>query len=270
MATKETDPSYIESLTPESVRLGAEGNIGGARDMERELTTAKAATAPSDFFSKLGRERKMKTASIESNAIKNDLSKITDLQKNNFNNSLKYERKLTNLNAAASNTLLNETKQLQLDSMGRKIMNERQLQDWYSTKVASEEEWKGFEARTQQLHDRKMQILKRSYDIMEAAERASYARYAGNIDQNTKRIFAEKKRAIEAQIRQAETDAANSSALASGLGNVGGIVGGAAAGWFSGGTATPAGYAAGTVIGTGVGTVLGGQIAKSQQKKREY
>jgi hypothetical protein len=147
-------------------------------------------------------------------------------------------------------------------------MNERQLQDWYSTKVASEEEWKGFEARTIQLHERKMQILKRSYDIMETTERAAYARYAGNIDQNTKRIFAEKKKAIEEQIRQAETDAANSSALASGLGTVGGVVGGLVAGWVSGGTATAGGYAAGTVVGAGVGSFVGREVAKSQQKNR--
>lgn len=265
MATRESDPSYIESLTPESVRLGAEGNVGGAREVERELTTAKAATAPQDFFSKLGRERSLKAASVESNALKADLGRITDLQKNNFDNSLKFERKLSNLNAAAATTLVKETKQLQLDSMGRKIMNERQLQDWYSTKVASEEAWHGFEARVSQLHERKMQILKRSYEVMEAAENAAYAKYAGSIDQNTKRILAEKKQAIEAQMRQAERDAANSSALASGLGQVFGAVGGAVGGAYFG----PGGAAAGSVGGSALGAGLGTHIAKTQQKSRK-
>ena len=273
MSTRESDPSYIESLTPESVRLGAEGNVGGAREVERELTAAKAATAPQDFFSKLGRERSLKAASVESNALKADLGRITDLQKNNFDNSLKFERKLSNLNAAATTALVKETKQLQLDSMGRKIMNERQLQDWYSTKVASEEAWHGFEARVSQLHERKMQILKRSYEVMEAAENAAYAKYAGSIDQNTKRILAEKKQAIEAQMRQAETDAANSSALASGLGQVGGIVGGVvggvmgAAGTYGFGAA--AGAAGGSAAGSLAGSALGSHISKSQQKSRK-
>lgn len=265
MTTKENSPSYLESLTPESIKLGASGDVMGQRELQRGVTQAQAEVAPKDFFTKLGQERKTQSALAESQVMKTDLRKINDMQNNNFDNSLKYERQLSRINSEVSNTLVNEQKRVQLDSMGRKMLSERQLQDWYSTKVGNEEEWKNFEMRTNQLHERKIQILKRSHDLMIEAERNLYATFAAGLDRDTKATLAEKKNALEVKLRKAKADAANSSALASGLGTVGGIAGGAVAAWFSGGTATPAGYAAGTVIGTGVGTVLGGQIAKSQQ-----
>jgi hypothetical protein len=270
VTTKEPNPSYLESLTPESIKLGASGDVMGQRELQRGVTQAQADVAPKDFFTKLGQERKTQSALAESQAMKSDLRKINDMQNNNFDNSLKYERQLSRINSEVANTLVNEQKRVQLDSMGRKMLSERQLQDWYSTKVKTDEEWRSFELRSNQLHERRLQVLKRSHDLMLEAERSLYETFAAGLDRETKATLAEKKRELEAKIQQAENDAANSSALASGLGTVLGAVGTIAGGVLGAKTVVgaPAGAAAGGAGGTLIGTKLGSEIAKSQSRKR--
>lgn len=184
-----------------------------------------------------------------------NMKEAVKYQKSNFDEGLKQQRSLAAIDSAAKNELFDKELQFKRDSQGRKLLSERQLADWMMQKQATEEDFKNFEQRTSQLHQRKMQLLQTAYAKIEQAEKQAYQINKGALDKETTLIIAGKKKALEEKIRKAKTKAANQGSIITGAFTVAGAV----AGGIYGG---PAGAVAGASVGQGAGSAVSGAAAE--------
>jgi hypothetical protein len=181
--------------------------------MAGAMAQAQGPESVQKFFEKERNTSRRAAALDEAKAQTQTMKKAMNLQATNFDESLKNQRRLYNLDKNATQTLVNEEKQFQLDAAGRKFLSERQMADWFATKAQGEEDWAGYQQRTTQLHERKLQILQAAYKQLEMKETQLYQAGAAAQDRDTREFLARAKSSLEAKIRKAQAKAANSSAI---------------------------------------------------------
>jgi hypothetical protein len=179
-------------------------------------------------------------------------------QRSNFDEGLKQQRSLSAIDASAKTELFDKEIQFKRDAQGRKILSERQLADWMIQKQATEEDFKNFEQRTSQLHQRKIQLLQAAYAKIEQAEKQAYQLGKGALDKETTLAITEKKRALDEKIRKAKQKAANRSSIITGAFTVAGAVVGGVVGGMAGGVGAAPGAAVGASAGSGLGQAVSG------------
>lgn len=104
-------------------------------------------------------------------------------------------QRLAQISEQAKQEMFDSRRQFTQDEMGRKFTNERQLADYALLRARSEDDWKDYVQRTEQLSERKKQILEAAYQKI-AEERQHEARLAIQArEQATARDISEKERA---------------------------------------------------------------------------
>jgi hypothetical protein len=222
----------------------ASGNVMAERQVDVAQTEAETGAVKGYFDEERAVSRKQ-NALTEARAQTDQMKRVTKLQTESFDNSLKNERRLAAMDKSASAQLVQKEKEFRTDSFGRKMLSERQLADWYNTRATSEEEWANYSARSAQIYERKMQMLQQAYKVIQNAEQNEYKKWGQQVDQDLMATLAKKKRDLEDKLRKTRNDSANSSALSGALM----AAGGAAMmipgwGWAAGGAL----IAAGTVV----------------------
>lgn len=237
--------------------------------MAAATVQAQSGTVES-FFAEERAKTRQQVALEEARATTAQMKTASDMKNRLFDKSLANERALESLDARAKQELLAAEKNFKYDSLGRKILTERQLSDWYSTKAQREEDWQGFSQRQQQLHDRKIQMLQTAYKKIEEAEKNAYATFGAELSRSVKTSIVNAKAALNKKIAKAKANAAKSAAMTSALGTAGAAIGGIAGG-VMGAAAGGVGAAPGAAIGAGIGGAIGTGLgtAINQQDKGE-
>lgn len=268
MANQFGDVNFGELAAGEQFQKEAasSGNVAAERATGAALTSASTG-AVEGFFQEEKAKTARQMATDEARTQTEHMKRSMTLQKENFDTSLRNERRLAGMDAAAAKALIGTEKQIKEDSFGRKMLSENQLADWYATRATSEEDWANYNARSSQLHERKVMILKASYAKIEQAERQAFAKWGQQVDQELMTTLAEKKSTMEKKIAAAQKEAANRSAIISAMGGIVSGLGGAWASsgfstsWIGGGAAAAGGGGAGTSAAGGVGAAGAGIAA---------
>lgn len=82
-----------------------------------------------------------------------------------------HTNRLSKLSMKLSQQLHEDTTQFKRDDLGRTVFNEKQLMDYAVTQAKSAEELANFQQQMQQMSDRKVQIMKQAYAVIDAAMR---------------------------------------------------------------------------------------------------
>jgi len=195
----------------------AAGNVAAERQVGAALTEQKTG-AVEGFFAEEQQKTKQQMAVDEARTQTAHAKRGMQLQRENFDTGLANNRRLEKMDSAASAEIMGKEKQIQLDSFGRKQLSERQLADWYNTRAASEEDWAGYQQRTQQLHDRKLMILSAAHAKIEQAEKQEAARVQQGGDNKLLMELAEMKKKAADKINKQKNKSANKSAIVGALG----------------------------------------------------
>lgn len=162
------------------------------------------------------------------------------------------QQRLFNQNREASEKMLDDRLNFQKDEMGRNRMNERQLADFAILQAKDSEKLKDLAQYSQQLHDRKMQMMKTVYDRLNEKLEQEYKKSEQDKDQELMKTLSQMKTAYQKKMAEDQADAANKAQMWGILGGMAGI----AAGSVGGPMGMAAGYGAGSSIGTAFGSNL--------------
>ncbi len=172
----------------------------------------------------------------------------------NFDEGLKLQRQLSGIDEGAKREMFDQSTQFNRDSAGRKFLSERQLADWMIQKQATEEDFKNFDQRSEQLHARRSQMLQAAYQKIIQAEKQAAQLGSDEKSRQTQMYIAQKKKEAEDKIRKQQQKSGNRSAIITGAFTVAGAVVG---GIWNMGAGAPAGAAAGAMLGSKVGEMAG-------------
>jgi hypothetical protein len=234
----------------------AAGNVAATR----EVQGAVAGTQPSmveSYFAEESKKRKQSYALTDARDQTSQMQTAMKMQQENFDSAFKNERRLSAISKGADKQLLSAEKEFKFDSMGRKMLSERQLADWYTTRAATEEDWANYQQASEQMHERRMLVLTASYNKILQMEKQAYAAGAAALDRDTQTAIARAKADLSRKLEDQRKKAANSSVMISALGTVGTVAGGIV-GTIVGKSpmAGAAGAAAGGMVGTAAGKAL--------------
>ncbi len=232
----------------------AAGNVGAVREVSHAVESQQPSMVK-DFFAEESQKRRTSYALQDAQAQTNQMKTAMQMQRTNFDTGMKNERRLASLDASAAKTLLADEKQFKADSMGRKVLSERQLADWYNTRAATDEDWSNYQAASDQMHERRLAILAQSFKVLEQKEKQAYAMNAASLDRDTQTTIAQMKADLAKKIEDQKKKAANSSMMISALGTIGTVAGGAV-GAMAGGVGAPVGAAAGGLAGAAIGKAI--------------
>lgn len=196
----------------------AAGNVAAERQVGAALTEQKTG-AVEGFFKEEQQRTQQQVAVDEARTQTAHAKRGMQLQRENFDTGLANNRRLDKMDSAASQELLGKEKQVQLDAFGRKQLSERQLADWYNTRAASEEDWAGYQQRTQQLHDRKLMLLNAAYAKIEQTEKQEAAKVQQGEDNKLLMELAKMKQEAAKKLDKQRKKAANKSAIVGALGS---------------------------------------------------
>ena len=189
-----------------------------------------------------------------------NMRRAADYQKSNFDESLKMERDLSAINASAKADLYDKQMQFTRDSAGRKMMNERQLADWMITKAAGEEDLRGFEQRSQQLHNRKLQLMQAAYAKIAQAEKQVAQRATDERSRQLKMELTKAKAEADKKIAKQKAKSGAARMMIKGVFTVAGAVVGGMAGTAAGGVGAGPGAVYGASLAGGLGDAVGSQV----------
>jgi hypothetical protein len=178
-------------------------------------------------------------------------------------------QKLAQISEQAKQEMYDSRRQFAQDQFGQKFTNERQLADYATLQAKSQEDLKNYAQQTQQLYERKSQMLQVAHDKLtnqlefqdkqinqlrdQGARKGITEAQAANSQKILQAQIAQRNQLVQAQadlqrkIEKEKADAANRNSLFS---NVLGIAGGIVGGIYGG----PIGAAAGYSVGRGVGS----------------
>lgn len=196
----------------------AAGNVAAERQVGAALTEQKTG-AVEGFFKEEQQRTQQQVAVDEARTQTAHAKRGMQLQRENFDTGLANNRRLDKMDSAASQELLGKEKQVQLDAFGRKQLSERQLADWYNTRAASEEDWAGYQQRTQQLHDRKLMLLNAAYAKIEQTEKQEAAKVQQGEDNKLLMELAKMKQEAAKKLDKQRKKSANKSAIVGALGS---------------------------------------------------
>lgn len=167
---------------------------------------------------------------------------------------------LGNLDAGLKQTLYDANMTFQQDELGRTLFNDSQLMDYKLATAQSEEDWLNFEQQVKQTSDRKMQMLKVSYQKLEQALQQDDMKNGQSLDQATKLKLVTAKAALQQKIAKEKAKQANrAGAFQAGGMIVGAVAGGVIGSFVAPGVGTAAGAALGAQVGGSAGSVAASQ-----------
>lgn len=171
---------------------------------------------------------------------------------------------LNQLQQGLGDRLFTRETQLQKDQLGRAKFTERQLMDYKLTSTQRREQMADYEQSVIQVSQLKMQALKQSYALIQAALQQDFAKEEQDKDiAQSNRLYAAQK-SIQEKIAREQAKQAERGAMFRTIGTAVGTVGGAVVGAVAGG---PAGAVAGASAGGALGGAAGSFAASSTATK---
>lgn len=168
--------------------------------------------------------------------------------------SLDQASRLAALDASAKKELFDNQLQFKKDEANRTLFNERQLADYKMMTASRAEDFKNWSTRSQQVHDRNVQVLQTVSAKLEEAIKQQYSLGKQKQDQALTNELIQLKRDNDMRLAKAQANAANTAAMWGALGSAAMMAGGVAL------TATGAGAAVGVpLIAAGAGASYYGQ-----------
>lgn len=203
---------------------------------------------------------------------------VASLQAGAKDQQLDGIQKLAAISEDAKKEMYDSRRQFAQDQMGQKFSNERQLADYARMKSGSEDQWQDYVQQTDQIYDRKSQMLSSAQskistqlqfqqdevnqirDQLATRKMSEQERTAQQRILSDRLAQAERLRAAENQLKisiaKEAADKANRKARNAAIGSTVGAVAGGVAGSFGG----PGGTVAGATIGSSVGGAAGSQV----------
>ncbi len=179
--------------------------------------------------------------------------KVTDLRSGAREQEMNNVQRLASLSESAKRELYDQQMQFQKDQNGRVIFNEKQIQDAARLTARSDEEYNNFAQQSDQLHQRKIQVLEATQAILEEQIQQGFAQDGQKLDQNNAIEVQRIRDDIAKKIAKAKAKKSNNKAAWTTGGT---IVGGVVGGVFGG----PAGAVVGASVGGAVGGAVGEQV----------
>jgi hypothetical protein len=224
------------------------------RGQELKTEQSNFQQSAGEFFDNEASKQKSTAALAEAQKQTKNMKDAMQFKNANFDSALRDAHVLDSLQAGAKQQLVDAKIQFSRDAQGRKLMSESQMQDWMLTKAKSEEDWKNYAQRSQQLHDRKIMLLQAAKNKIEQAEQESYQILNQKTRQNTQEDLARYKADVEKKVAKAKQTSANNSAIIGGVFTVAGAV--------VGSIVPGAGTAAGAMVGGALGAIAVSQMNK--------
>ena len=214
---------YAEVAAGDKFRTesAAAGNVAATRAADVALTGAQTG-AVSGFFAEEKARSQKQAAVVEARTQTSHMQRSMKMQNDQFDVTLSNERRLSKMDANATKMLVNKEKEIKYDSAGRKALSERQLTDWYTTRATTEEDWAGFQARSDQIYSRKIAVLQMSQTRIVAAMKERAALRGAEVNQELDQALAIANRDLKVKLAQEQTDAANATARNAGYAQVAG------------------------------------------------
>lgn len=159
--------------------------------------------------------------------------------------------RLAKLDMNAKQELYDKQIQFDRDEAGRTLFNERQLQDYIKSSALSDEQARNYTQMMNQASDRKLQVMRRAYELASEDLQQKYQIAKQQGDQQAANEIYRIRQDMENRIREEENAAANKAAREGAIGTIAGT----AVGAFIGGAG---GAQAGGQIGGGAAKALGG------------
>lgn len=168
--------------------------------------------------------------------------------------SLDQASRLAALDANAKKELFDNQLQFKKDEANRTLFNERQLADYKAMTASRAEDFKNWSQRSQQMHDRNVQVLQTVSAKLSEAIQQQYALGKQKQDQALTQELVQLKRDNDIRLAKAQANAANTASMWGALGSAAMVAGGAAI------TATGLGAPVGVpLIAAGAGASYYGQ-----------
>jgi len=246
-----------------------------------------------DYESSQQQQQALRQAQTQTSAMKEMLGR----QQETFDLGLDTQRRLSVLDNAAKNEMLDSELTFKKDSANQKYLSERQILDWSIAKGMREEDYKTFELNLTNAYNRKKMLMEAVANRAQMLEKQSATKDLAQISQEMSKTIAGMDRETQLKMKNMQIDlekevqqinkvsrleiaeaarnaraeqnrlsnkAANTSALISGMSGLGMVVGGALGTVIFPGLGTAAGTAAGAAtfgaIGAGLGAIGGNNI----------
>jgi hypothetical protein len=180
--------------------------------------------------------------------------KVSDQQSGAKESAMGNVQRLAALDESAKRQIYDRQMQFERDENGRTLFNERQLADYARSKAQSDEEYKNYAQKAQQLSDRKLQAMETAYQKVQQDLEFKYQQAKQSGDQENILKIEKKKEDVRKEMQQIRTDTANNKAMWVAGGTIVGAVVGAVVTSESGGWGAVPGAAAGGALGAGAST----------------
>lgn len=178
--------------------------------------------------------------------------KIAGAQQTARQQEMTNVERLGRLDLAAKKELYDKQLQFQKDEAGRTLFNQRQLADYALQNAQSDEQFKDWAQKAEQLNKRNLQALEASYALIIEDLNYKWQLAEQSNDQRAKVEIQKMKAAAEEAMRRKQAKAANMTSMWGAIGTVGGaVVGGFVAG--------PQGAIVGAQMGGAAGSTYGSQ-----------
>lgn len=173
--------------------------------------------------------------------------------------SLDQASRLAALDASAKKELFDNQLQFKRDQNDRTLFNERQLADYKALTASRSEDFKNWSQRSQQLHDRNVQVLQTMSAKLDEALQQQYKLGKQQQDQALTKELAQLKRDNDMRLAKAQANAANTATMWGAVGGAATMAGGAL---IATGIAAPVGVG---LMAAGTGASIYGQQQAAKQ-----
>lgn len=219
--------------------------VEGAKSSQAQLgQVAQAGLAQQ------GQEQQAKTASLQAGAKQQEMDQTTRLGK---------------ISMEAKNELFDKQMVFKKDQSGQTLFNTRQLTDYAVTKSKSEEEYRTYAQKAEQINKRSLESMSHAFKLVQQDLDQKQAVAEQSKDQASAKLISDRVAAAQAAMQRHKDRVANRKAeIAGGFTILGAVVGAVVGGGTTYGTGTGAGAAAGGALGATLGGAVGGMAASKE------
>jgi hypothetical protein len=127
--------------------------------------------------------------------------------------SRELSQKLYEQEGQTGSEIFDANMQFQTDELGRGVLNDRQLADYAVLTARSQEELANYEADISQALERKQQIFRQSYAVLEQAEKQAFESEQTEANQDLQRRIALAKKKLHDDMAKIQQEGANKAAI---------------------------------------------------------
>lgn len=181
-------------------------------------------------------------------------ARVSGLQSGAREQQMAGAQKLASISEKAKQEVFDKQLQFDRDEMGRVQFNERQLADYARVQSKTDDQFRDYTQKMEQLNKRNLEAMEHAYRVVEADLTQKYNEARQKGDQKAMLEAEQIKKEMAEKIQKERNKASNTAAM---LGTVGTIAGGVVGAIYGG----PVGAAAGASVGGAAGGMVGSQVS---------